>query len=528
MPVRSLTISALLAGALTATLALAACTSDDPDPDATPPELPALAEAWSSQAVPEATRAWPLGGDVVVASEQRVAAVDATSGSTRWSRRLPGTVCAWPDGPSTAGLLALGTLVGGRGPSRCLGVVAIDLSSGEIAWRTRLTHPVDYGRAEYDQIGAGAEVVGVVDTTFDVLTRLDAATGRRLEVTEAEDQWLGIDGARLTRILFSSTRADRRTVVVEDLDTGETLVRYDGDDASVARIAAADPLVVATEGGQGRRQLRVGELGTVVGRGPGTVVEVSDGVMVSDPTGGLFVHDLATGEEVVAVQRSGLQTFVGVHEDDAILTGWPSWLPEPERVVERIDLADGSARALGTVGNDGLLVAGNLLVTGGRTAVHAYDLTGDGVDVADFDDALPWSSDDLRPAEAFDACTAVSPATLSELGLASDERVVGSCEWGGGGRLSVTVDAKTPVGDASAADRARSEVEYAADRYREVPGIGDGAWIEDAPSGPSVTALHRNVVVTVRTDVLPGRRPARARAAAEQAAREVVAELETR
>lgn len=41
--------------------------------------------------------------------------------------------------------------------------------------------------------------------------------------------------------------------------------------------------------------------GTPTGRGPGSFVEIVDDLLASDPGGGLFAHDVATGEERLAV-----------------------------------------------------------------------------------------------------------------------------------------------------------------------------------------------------------------------------------
>ena len=140
--------------------------------------------------------------------------------------------------------------------------------------------------------------------------------------------------------------------------------------------------------------------------------------------------------------------------------------------------------------------------------VHAYRLPDGGTEVSAFVGALDWADDDLRPADVFDACTAVSGGTLATLGLDPHEQVVGACSWGGGENLRVSVDALSPA-DPGYRDRTEG-TEVDADEFLV-----------------TVTSSVRNVVVTVTTTV-ENTTPTRAQEAAEAAAEDVVAELESR
>lgn len=516
---------------------LVACSGEEEAPGATPAESPAdLEPLWESTAVEQATRAWTVDESVVVATEvddPRLAAVDAGTGSTTWELGLEGRVCAWADAPNAAGVLVV-LLASGGPQQRCVDVAAVDLTVGEVRWRRTLPHPVDYDRTEYDGVGAGSEVVGVVDSTFDVVTRVDLATGRVQRPVELDSTQPAVSGGRLVEVRdrpYPRPGRDAR-VRVSDLDTGEVVADYPAGDTAVARVAAggaSTPLVVATVRGQWGNALLVGEDGTPTGRGPGSFVEVVDDLLVSDPDGVLFAHDVTTGEERLAVPLGGVRNGVaGIHDGDAVVTEVaPYWVRDAQTVVERVPLDGGTRVAVGLVAGTPLLLHEDLLVTADATGVRAQRVPTEGVAVADLLDAVDWAPDDLRPEETFDACEAVSTATLTSIGLAADERVTGACVWGGGEKFEVTTQAKPPGGDTSGTELAQMAVEGYATEGEALDELGDGGWVDADRFSAAVVASYRNVVVTVRTTV-ESTTPARARAAAESAAAEVVAELESR
>lgn len=511
---------------------LAACTGDEPSPE--PPELPVLEPQWESEALPGASRAWQVGDTVVVASERRLAALDPSTGETQWDLRLPAEPCAWPDAPNEDGLLVVLLDRPTTTPRRCLDVTAIDLAEGDVRWQRGLRYPVAYERAEYDGVGAGERTVGVVDGTFQVVARLDASTGQTLSTARAEDERVAVAGSRLTRVVFERPD-DERTVVVEDLDSGDDVARYAAGDTYNAQVVVDDPLVVATERGTWGGDLRVGSEGTVVGRGPGAFTAVDEDLLVADPGSDLFAHDLATGAEVAAVPLGSLSAVAGLRDSTGarglsaiVVDPAPYWQETPSPVVEQIDLtAPDQRQALGAVDGTPLVLVDDTLITAGARTLRAYQLPGEGPAVAAFDDALAWAEDDLRPAEAFDACTAVSTVTLTGLGLAADERGVGSCAWGGGEHLQVSVDASTPSGTTPAEQVAIDQLDLMGADTPELPGVGDQAYVDADRFRAVVTARYRNVVVTVRSTV-ESTTPQRARRAAEAAAAEVIAELEER
>ncbi|KAB2812332.1 PQQ-binding-like beta-propeller repeat protein [Pimelobacter simplex] len=506
----------LLAGLLLAALLTACDAGDDPGPRPAP-ALPELESAWTAAGV-TGDRAWLVGDLLVVAGKAGLTGLDRATGAVRWTRPLSPGICTTALAPNPDGLLAVVVQRTAK-PQTCAAAALVDLHDGALRWRTDLAdeHPSRWDRARYDGVGAGDRVVAVTDSVLGAALRLDVRDGAVL--SRLDDAEYTTDGPHLVAMTWLDRRrsATVETVAtITETDSGRRVRTFRTRDASNLFPVQAAPLVVGTERGQWGSDLYVEHGGQVrvVGRGLGLFTATVDDRVVQGYDGALVVSDAATGEELSAQPLDPQEEVAGV-AGDAVITydRVPGWLPDAPAVLRRLPL-DGSGEpvVLGRVRGAALLVADGVAYTAGRDGVRAYRLPAEGTPTSAYLDRLAWREGDLRPAEVFDACRAVSGETLAQVGLAADERVDASCWWGGGRRFSVTVEAGLPEAPAPARE----------DGAEDVPGLGDNAWLVERSRALELTVRLRNVTVRVTataTDVRPG---------VLEAAREVLAALEDR
>lgn len=487
-------------GSLLAALLLSACTADDEsDPSAgasttaaaTVESPPALEAAWTADGVSRAAgltlRPGPPDAETLVLSDDRdrVVGLDAATGAVRWTWRPPsGQICDTSAEVGDAGVLGL-LLDTRKGRGDCVEVAALDVRTGELAWKRTVP-----GRPPYwsgTGVAVGDRTV-LAEMFCDEVVRFDARSGRPLRTLAPRDRACAMDAALghgVVAVLNDPVTADTpddlgtgwipphdRVVARElyDADTARLRWRVEmpEDGASVEGVVADDPAVLVWSE-RGQRVAQVfddrGRPGAVVGlrlASPnGTVVGVGqhDGVLVlqhgersfgEDPplvATTTHAYDLATGEERWQLPATA-GAPAGMLDDRVVLTNVVQvpaddgsraevWLTDQEVG------ADGAAlRTLGSVpataGDPAVvgLVGDRLLVADGDR-VHAVAVPDDGEDRV-YDAPVPaylpqadaYAEGELRSQEVDGACRAVGDDTLTALGFRTlDLPAPVDCRW---------------------------------------------------------------------------------------------------
>lgn len=515
-----------------AVLAVAGCTPAA-EPGGGGPAVPAVAAlepVWTSEVRADGLGSWETDDAVVLTAGRGLVALDPATGAPQWRLRLPAEPCEWSTDPSDDGLLAV-LLVRREKPRTCRDVAVVDLADGRIRWQVSVEHPAaaDYAPARFDGVSAGERVVAVTDSVLDGAVRLDVRTGRVLS-TAADDDARGVtsDGDHLFTLDLDNDGPSRISVV--DQDTGRHVGAYDAGESYELHPVLRDPLVLGADRGHFGSDLYAGADGVPVGRGLPLYAGADGDRLVSVFDSALVVSDLTTGTEIGAAPLLGFDSVVGISDGALLTVGSQVASPDSSSLVlQRTDLTDLSdQRVLGALAARPVAAAHDVVVTVEERGVVAYGVPADGPGQAESLDVLDWADGDLRPADAFDACLAVAPETRRLAGVDPHGPVVGSCEWGSGERVVVSVEAALPNGSRSAVEVATDLAGLTASGdAEEIADVGDEAWLAANESGAFLTVRYRNVVLDLYAtahDLSSGR----ARSGALAVARDVVAELERR
>ncbi|WGY02099.1 PQQ-binding-like beta-propeller repeat protein [Nocardioides sp. QY071] len=457
--------------------ALAACSSDE-EPASKPaggPVVPALAQAWTSDAVRGVGNGGLLRADDVVVVESRqpeskgLVGLDAATGQERW--RVPAAaVCAFPE-RAQDGLLVIGYKPGGKdtGSDRCPTLAAVDAATGAVVWKRRIGGVGSRSPVWDRLVAVGDSTVSVKPVVCGPMRRYDLRTGKpldRIEVVGSDgfscDRW-AVDGQWIAQ-LETPDFGSRSFLTLYDADTGERAFRRRFTDGDLGQILSADPLVIelsvkghrlawrvdpatgeliAPTGGQlpDERRSELRSLGSVdgvivLGNGYPTPLGATTGRAAGlDPAGAPTLWSgFPESGSLVGLDKGLVVASDLMHVDGPTPTVVTRHAPDDVTDVEVLGRIEGRS-VLGTVGD--------LLLASTETGVAAYRLPAPGkgphvsgdVDLSWDDPAYPseidedgWQDGEVRPDDVEDC--PVSDETLTTLGFHRlDLPRPAGCDW---------------------------------------------------------------------------------------------------